>query len=96
MSEPKIPTLTISVALATFGCAAKDCMRVILPGEAYVLRKSNDIPFSAPLCPVHAAEAVEDVKLAARMFLHSEEQRVMTEKILAGEEPPPATLPQGR
>lgn len=96
MPDPKIPTLTISVALASFGCAAKNCMRVILPGEAHVLRKVDGTACNEPLCPVHAAEVVEDAKLAARMFLHAEEQRAMTNKLLASDEPPPATLPQGR
>lgn len=81
----KIPRLELHISVSTIGCAAKDCVRVILPGEVVVRRHVEGTACSEPLCAVHAAEAVEDAKLAARMFLHREEQRLRMSKLAAGQ-----------
>lgn len=93
---PPIPRLELHISVSSIGCATKDCVRVILPGEVLVLRQVIGTTCSEPLCAVCAAIAIEDAKLSVRMFLHREDQRAAQAKMLAGEEAPPATLPQGR
>lgn len=90
---PPIPRLELHISVNTVGCASKDCIRVILPGEVLMMRQVVGTACSEPLCPVCAAIAIEDAKLSVRMFLHREEQRVMQERLIAGEEASPPTQP---
>lgn len=79
---PKLPVLSVTVALASLGCSTPECVRVILPGEAVLLRRAPDSLAHDPLCPVCAAAVLEDAKLAVRLFLHREEQEAAKQRIL--------------
>lgn len=72
---PRLLKLQLDVAISSCGCAVPGCSRITLPGEALTMRELPNSRCYEPLCAVHAAEAVDDMRAKTRIWLHEQAQR---------------------
>ena len=72
---PRHLRLEVDIAVQSCGCSVPECVRVTAPGDVLGMRQLPDSRAYEPLCPVHFAEAVEDVRLRVRLWFHEEKQR---------------------
>lgn len=68
--------LYVDVAMTPIDCKEPGCVRIIQPGDVvHMYCTPGDGPqFIEPLCTVHAAAKVEDMRLWIRMKLHHNAQ----------------------
>lgn len=63
-------SLRLSVCIDELSCAVDACTRIIPSCDVVALRAVEGTAIYEPLCAVHAAEEIENMKLSARMQRH--------------------------
>lgn len=72
---PRMPTVTIDVAVENCDCSVPGCVRTVFPGELlHLVHHVGQRHVGFALCPVHAAEQLDDNRRQARLWLHTRAQ----------------------